>query len=1248
MMMRGTWAILLTALLISGLPAPTAAAPDPLVQAQTAWRVGSYARAYELAQSGLDAAGPRTFATYRFHVDMARDAGRTADAKVLLRDRARRRDHDAGAAECALGWILVGENDFRGAIPRFERAIQLAPDELAPFLGLAEAHLALDDRNLSWLDQLRNRLGYHWPEITARAYVLDKTARSREALSLYEEAARAAPNEAEIPYLLAIAQSRLGRFGDAEQNLDRASRIVRSRPDPGPLSARHEAAILIERARMASQTADFTRALDATRRAQAEAARAATTELLARALVIEGRARSAGADLGAAREPILEGLRLARRIADEQIEREALGALAALEIELFETRSASDRLKTALALSAETGDARGLESTFALLGLTAVARGEYLEAMTYFNEAATRAGESGNVIVQQMAIEGAGRAKLLLSDHWQSLELATAALALADEIDYKAGACQAHLTAGRAAFQLGLFDRAQGHFGRAAEIAERHELMRQRGRAFLDLGRVAAALGEVDLAQSWFRESLAIAERAHDPALQTDGLSALGDGFLELGAYDAALQQYERAMTRATESGYLEGRLANLTRAAEVLHQLGDTRRSVALFREGLRLSKGLRNRVSQAATYANLGESYAGLGDFQKSLSYLSRALQLNRETGSIVGEGDCLLSICRAYNVAGNHTVAVDRCGEALTFAEQHGNESQRARASIEIGTAYAGLGDPDRAEPYFRSSHALAKSLDRPNIEWPAAAGMARVLAAQGKNEPAIQMGREAVDTLERLRSDLSLPEMRAGFLEDKLEPYEQLVLLLVRQGQVAEAFRTMEFSRSRTLLELLTDEPSGSDPRLVALRRKNQVIRRDILRGTEDLAALPASADRDSATTAVLRKMHQLRTEHAALQAEIERRFPGAGPAEAEPATLDQVQAMLEPGRALIEYYVTAKELVIFLITHDGVRAVTRPETEVQLAARARLLHAAMSNEPGGAAQGSWQPPAAALAEALLEPVRRDPLLAGKRDLVIVPHKFLHQVPFQALVTGEANGRPRYLIEEYLVSYAPSASVLKHCLDRDRGRKQKLLALANPIPRDMTGQELPYAAEEVQSLKRRFGDKAVVRIGNEATETRVKKEAGDYDLLHFATHYEIDQSDPLHSALDLAPSPEDDGRLEVCEVMDLGLGADLVVLSGCSTAVGSGAVDTQPASDDWFGLTRAFLRAGTPSVLATLWPVNDRSTSRFMERFYELLPTTGKSRALALTQREMLAGSLPGAAECSAPYFWAPFVLIGSHE
>jgi CHAT domain-containing protein len=117
---------------------------------------------------------------------------------------------------------------------------------------------------------------------------------------------------------------------------------------------------------------------------------------------------------------------------------------------------------------------------------------------------------------------------------------------------------------------------------------------------------------------------------------------------------------------------------------------------------------------------------------------------------------------------------------------------------------------------------------------------------------------------------------------------------------------------------------------------------------------------------------------------------------------------------------------------------------------------------------------------------------------------------------------------------------------------------------------------------------------------------------------------------------------DGLLQVHEVMELKLHARLVTLSACDTALGSGYFSEMPAGDEFVGLTRAFMTAGSRAVMATLWEVNDHSTGQFMVDFYRRMPAMGKARALTAAQQAMRAKG----GRYSQPYFWAPFVLVGS--
>jgi CHAT domain-containing protein len=141
-------------------------------------------------------------------------------------------------------------------------------------------------------------------------------------------------------------------------------------------------------------------------------------------------------------------------------------------------------------------------------------------------------------------------------------------------------------------------------------------------------------------------------------------------------------------------------------------------------------------------------------------------------------------------------------------------------------------------------------------------------------------------------------------------------------------------------------------------------------------------------------------------------------------------------------------------------------------------------------------------------------------------------------------------------------------------------------------------------------------------------------GPQSLIHLATHADLDEEDPLGSALLLHPEGSDSGRLEVQEIFGLDLHASLVILSACDTSLGK-----LTRGDELIGLTRAFIYAGTPSVISTLWRVEDRASYELMRVFYRNL-RAGQSKGDALRQAQLVTLQ-----EYPHPYYWAAYQLVG---
>ena len=275
---------------------------------------------------------------------------------------------------------------------------------------------------------------------------------------------------------------------------------------------------------------------------------------------------------------------------------------------------------------------------------------------------------------------------------------------------------------------------------------------------------------------------------------------------------------------------------------------------------------------------------------------------------------------------------------------------------------------------------------------------------------------------------------------------------------------------------------------------------------------------------------------------------------------------------------------------------------------------------------------WRGPAASLSEHLVEPLLRAGWLTGRRRLYLVPHGVLHHLPFALLPVGSGQA-PLVERHELTVLQAAGALVLPAAARRPHGA---VLAAAP------TGARLRHAEAEARAVAAAVGEPQLLLLGDAATESAFKGAAASFRVLHLATHSRWNRLNPLLSGLDLEPSSGDDGRLEVHEILGLRLEASLVTLSACETALGSDLLGAVPSGDDFVGLTRAFLHAGSGAVLASLWEVDDRPTLELMRAVYRRLAADGPASALAAAQRAMLASADPVLAH---PAGWAAFELVG---
>ncbi len=513
---------------------------------------------------------------------------------------------------------------------------------------------------------------------------------------------------------------------------------------------------------------------------------------------------------------------------------------------------------------------------------------------------------------------------------------------------------------------------------------------------------------------------------------------------------------------------------------------------------------------------------------------------------------------------------------------------------------------------AAELFQRSLEVAQKTKIPFFVWQSYFHLGGIALAKGQNTEAVKYLNDAIAVIESLRSKIDYDTQKTSFMGDKRQVYEALVFAFLAQNDVKAAFEVAEKAKSRALVDLLSSKQVGAgqtnvSPELIA---QEQTLFEEIsrLRNQGGGKAAAESAVLEEQYKRVLAQIKAANPELVSLKS-------------VDLATVAQVQALLDADNAILEYFQTEKALLAWLVTKDGIRVEKIDIGRKELADKVRSVRIMMGKPKVPAVYKLLEKLGPML---LVEAFDKD--TQGK-SLCIVPDGPLHYLPFAAL--KDKNGK--FLPERGAIYYAPSANVLKYCIEKRKEGFDTILAFGNPDLSDRK-MDLPNAELEAKAIKEKF-PKTDLYVRGEALESVSKKLMGNYDIVHFACHGEMDPVKPLLSCLRLAPDGINDGRLEAGEIFDMALKAKLVVLSGCETGLGKIA-----SGDEIIGLTRGFLYAGAPSVMASLWKVDDSATSILMTTFYGDLSKMGKAEALRQAQLKTMETK-------KHPYYWASFFLVG---
>jgi CHAT domain-containing protein/Tfp pilus assembly protein PilF len=744
----------------------------------------------------------------------------------------------------------------------------------------------------------------------------------------------------------------------------------------------------------------------------------------------------------------------------------------------------------------------------------------------------------------------------------------------------------------------------------------------------------------------------------------------LSEGYrlCQSGEYDEALKHFSTAKSLFTSAGNTgEARVADYW-IAYTIGQSDKLEDSATLTNDLALFAKSRNYRWLHSQALCLLANTHYLLDDYSRSINLERQAFDLAVALNDTYNQQKILTQLALTYTELGRPDHALEYHQRALSIAAAAPSSlRQDWRNFTYTAQTFYRLKYYDAAAAYETEAlHLGLEQLRDPSYAWDSYTHLGMILAGQKRFDEAVKQATAGLNLARSLQNDSSSRKMiaysflqlghlarQSGDCNAAVQSYNDA--LKTYEGMEISKLDGYNVHKGRLLCYMNGNDDAATEAELACVLELFE----------QDRAAITEEQNRNSYFDA--ESVYDIAIGYAYARGDKRRAFnygeqsrarslldmlthgvkAGDGSAEPElpfgmtaaPLDLDTARAKLPVGMQIVQYTSLKDKLLIWLVSSSRFEVIEKPVSAAELNTQV-LEYVALLTRNDASQAAEVKRRAGSLYDLLFAPVAS--LLDREFEVGIVPDKALFHLPFNALV-APATGR--YLVEDYTLLFAPSASVLVHCsrIAEERAqleRAETLLSVGNPAfdraaYSDLA--DLPAAEVEAKKIAQLYGALPAL-TGARAQKAAFVERLANADVIHFAGHYVADERSPMRSRLLLAR----DDALTAAEVFGKQLPkVRLVVLSACETEL-----ERYDSGEGMIGIARTFLAAGAPLVVASQWPVDSDATAELMIRFHRLRKVEGlnTTRALRRAQQEMLSG--PDERHRN-PYYWAAFLPVGGH-
>ncbi|MBK5279473.1 MAG: CHAT domain-containing protein, partial [Bacteroidia bacterium] len=709
--------------------------------------------------------------------------------------------------------------------------------------------------------------------------------------------------------------------------------------------------------------------------------------------------------------------------------------------------------------------------------------------------------------------------------------------------------------------------------------------------SYNDLGLVYSQM-DADKALEYFEMALPIYEKLHgiDHPKIAIASTNIGFGYLKLNLYGDAINNFETALS-IWRKIYPNG-------------------------------------HPSEALVLSYLGSTYNEMGDHKVALEYFEKALSIFKKS-----YGSKHSDISQTLNQIGNCRLKENNFDQALSNYQQAIIANSPHFESLDI-IRNPSVADYYNAKVLLYSLQYKAQALESKYF------GKTLKLADLKLALSSLYSCDSLIDDIRQhstAESDkLALGELSNEVYEDGVRVAHTISEMVLHPKYYAEAsFYFAEKSKSAVLQESIADSEAKSFAGIPTdLLDEEKNLKSQVAMLNQKLVQKNTKEEEQK----IRNSLFNLDGKYSAFIRRLEHDYPNYFNLKfnnTSPSIAD-LQNQLDSKTALLSYFIADKDkrLYIFIVTKKNfkIKNFTLPE-EFDRYTKG-LNNSLFYND-----LHVYKQSATPLSQLLI------PHLSGAiEEIVVIPTGRLGTLPFETLVSKKIKVEDfksiPFLVKRFAISYEFSVGLLAQKSKSNNTASPSIFLCAPvkfPVNDDLN--ELPGTEAEVNTISKLFASSASVATFSDATESLIKSGVlAKYNYLHFATHGIVDEVDPELSRIFLNKSNTEDGNLFAGEIYNLDLNANLAVLSACQTGLGKFS-----KGEGVIGLSRALVYAGAKNIIVSYWSVADESTSQLMTDFYSIhLKNPNQSFSSTLQQAKV---KMITEGKYAAPYYWAPFVLIG---